>query len=237
MATIKPKEKFDNPFVLSFFANTCYAACFVPQDYYTSFEFRRLKFTATGQVNDPSDAVKQMIIGGLIICRVMCKEILFNSSKYLTEVAYAPEASDNLDMLGSILYKAFNDIVKEAREVMEDNTAVVTLNEEPLPVEAGIGWKEEMDGTEATTEDILNGVPDPTAYSYDTEAVNTGMTSFLESMARYVQMQAEDERLPLFKKKFEAMKELANKARRTDGDLYDLLTDTVKQREQELKIP
>lgn len=237
LSTIKPQSKFDNPFVLSFLANTCHASSFVPPEYYTIFEFRRLTFSATGQLRDPSEDVKKMIIGGLIICRGLCRELLFSCKKYFPDIQYVPEALNNLDILGTIVYNAFTTIVKENTQVAEDNTAIVTLNEEPLPMESGIGWKDEMNGSEATTEELLNGVPDAAQFNYNSEAVDSGMGSFLTNMLRYVQLQAEDERLPLYKKKFESMRELANKGRRTDTDLYNHLVDDVKQKEQDLKIP
>lgn len=236
LSTIKA-EKFDNPFVLSFLSNICSPGSFVPPDYYTVFEFKRLQFTATGQLKAPSDDVKKMIIGGFIICRSFCKELLFNTKKYLPAVDLSPTAVANLELIGSLLYHSYTGFVKRELEVTDDNTAVVTLNEEPLPKEAGIGWKDEMEGSPATTEDLLNGVPDVGGVQVDFQQISNGMEEFLSNMVTYVQMQSENERLPIHKKKLDSMRDMAAKGKRIDPDMYEHVSDGIRHKENDLKIP
>ena len=50
-------------------------------------------------------------------------------------------------------------------------------------------------------------------------------------------MQAEDERLPMFKKKFDLGKEVASKLRRLEPDASASVNEQIRNREQELKIP
>lgn len=234
MSVIKAKTKFDNPFVLSFLANTCFPGSFVPEGYYTPFEFSRLRFISTGQLGDMTVEMQQLIVGGMIVCRALCRELLFHCSKYFKDIKPSPNGFANLDILGSIIYHSFINQV-EKLEALPDNTAQVTQNEEPTCLEKGIPWKETAEGEDG--DGILLGVPEASTYKYDTNLVEGKMDKFLDNMTRFVKMQGEDERLPLHKKKLEVMQAVSAKAKRADSDLYQYLADSIKQKERELKVP
>ena len=92
IATIKAGQKFDNPFVISFLANSTYSGSYVPPGYYTQFEFSRLTFSATGQLRDVTSELKRLLCGSFIVGRHLCRELLFNTKKYLPDLAYGDES-------------------------------------------------------------------------------------------------------------------------------------------------
>lgn len=233
LATIKVKGSFDNPFVLSFLANTCFPGSFVPQDYFTPFEFGRLRFTTTGQLAEVSPQVRKMVIGGLIICRVLCLELFVNAVKYFGNLKASANGFANLEVLAAIIYATFERQVSHL-EYISDNTANVTMNEEPTCLERGIDWRDGQTSDDA--DGILLGCPNAARYGYDKQMMEDKMDKFLQNMSRYVRFQGENERLPLFKRKIDAANAVASKVKRIDGELYQTLVNSIKERERALKV-
>jgi hypothetical protein len=235
ISTIKPNQKFDNPFVLSFLANTTYNGSFCPDDYYTPFEFNRITFTSTSQMKEVPSALKQIIIGGLIICRNLVKELLFNVRKYLPDLNYNDNSELNLQAVGSVVYNTFVDLTFEDVQPNEANTQAITMVDPPTALETAIPAEPEGAG-ETTDADILTGVLPLAEIPHDEGPVEDKIKDFLARMERYVQMQGEDERLPLFKKKFELRRAVGNKLRNAAPDLATILEDYVRNRETQLKL-
>lgn len=233
MATIKEKGTFDNPFVLSFLANTCFTGSFVPDGYYTPYEFGRLRFVATGQLAELSTDQQKLIIGGLILCRGLCKELFTNAQKYFSNLKASPQGFANLELLAAVIYQVFIAQV-DRLEHLPDNTSQVTLNEEPAPMDRGIDWKE---GSYSEGDGILLGAPDVSSLGYDEGMMDNKMDKFLDNMLRFVKMQGENERLPLHKKKIDLLNGVASKSKRVDAELYQHLTDTIRQKDKALKVP
>ena len=237
LSTIKKDAKFDNPFVLSFFANTAYSGCWVPEEYYTAFEFNRLSFTSTGQVKNVDDNIRQMIGGGMIIIRGICKELFFNAKKYFNEPELSENAERNLDALGVCIYNAYVAAVAQKCSIVEANTDVITQNDEkPSASEATLGYKEANDGEEVGDNDLLAAVPDASNFPHDAGAVQEKISTCLENLSRFILMQAEDERLPLFKKKLDQSREVAAKMKKIDSEVTEALNEFVREKEKQLKL-
>lgn len=232
LVTIKEKATFDNPFVLSFLANTCFEGSFVPEGYYTPFEFGRLRFTATGQLANGKPATQELVAGGLLLCRGLCRELFANAQTYFPQLQASPHGFGNLELVAAVLYQAFVDKV-EPLEFEADNTAGVSLNDEPACLERGIDWRE---GQPANGDGILLGAPSVDGLDFDRAMVAEKMDVFLANLVRFVKMQGENERLPLHKKKLEVINAVAAKAKRADAELHQTLFDLVRQKERELKL-
>ena len=146
IATIKPGQKFDNPFVISFLANTTYNGSYAPPNYYTQFEFSRLTFSATGQLKDITPELKRLLCGSLIVGRHLCRELLFNTKKYLPDLVYGADSIANLETVGLVIYNTYLNAVKDETPVVPDNLDTVTMDDPPTTMEGGLGYKDEAAG-------------------------------------------------------------------------------------------
>ncbi len=237
LSTIKKDAKFDNPFVLSFFANTAYPGCWVPDDYYTAFEFNRLTFSSTGQIKLADDNIRQMIGGGMILIRGVCKELFFNAKKYFTELPLTETSERNLDALGVCIYNAYIETIAQKCSPVDSNTVAITQNDEkPAPSESTLGYKEDNDGEDVGDNDLLAAVPDVSNFAHDASALRDKISELLENLSRFILMQAEDERLPLFKKKLDQSREVATKMKKIDPDVTEALNEYVREKEKQLKL-
>ena len=165
---------------------------------------------------------------------VLFQLMLFQASGFFTSDRVTAQGYDNLDVLGAVVYQSFMEQA-EALSPVQDNTAYVSMNDVPVPLEAGIPWRDDAEAA-PDTDDVLTGVPDARNYRYNSSMVYEKMTVFLDNMVRYVQMQGEDERLPINKKKFDILQSVAAKAKRVEPELYNILNDEIKQKERKLKL-
>ena len=141
----------------------------MPDSYYAPYEFGRLRFTATGQLAEVTADTQKMIVGGLIICRSLCRELFFNTSHYFNHLRASPHGFANLEVLGAIIDHAFVQQVDRLAYVA-DNTAHVTLNEEPTSLERGIDAKDAAANANSNKDGLLLGVMDNSATPVETQS-------------------------------------------------------------------
>lgn len=233
LVTIKQNQRFDNPFVLSFLANTIFNGSFVPNEYYTLFEFSRLNFHSTGQLANTSDDLSAMLGASLIIVRTLCRELLFQVRVHFPSLKYQPNSEKNLESIGAIIYDAFMEGLASNVQQIPDNTDVITLNDIPRPLDEGLGYVPEFDGPPNKLELLMKA---PVPLPHDQDAVLTKMKEFGRRLVLFARMQGEDEKLPLHKRKIETYRESARKVGKTDRDLAEQLNELASEKERDLKL-
>lgn len=243
LATIKGKEGFDNPFVMSFLANTAGNNSFVPNGYFTQFEFQRLTFNSLGQISTPDEdsntSLRQLIGGGLILARYLIKEVFFNSRKYFTDNNYSDNGEGNMEAVGIVIYNALMGAFREELNLEPDEGNVEVIynqDDQPYPMDGALGFKEENDGEEEDPQEIISSVPDAANYPHDEDTLRDKVLTFLGNIAAYIQMQIENEKLPQIKRLIEAMQEIAKKIKSADPELSNSMLQEVQYKQQQYKF-
>lgn len=233
LVTIKQNQKFDNPFVLSFLANTIFNGCFVPNEYYTLFEFCRLPFHSTGQLGDTTEELQAMLASSLLLVRTLCRELLFQVKVHFPALKYQPRSEQNVEMVGAIIYDGFMEALAAPVQQIPDNTEVITLNDIPRPMDEGLGYLPVYDGPPNKLELLMKA---PVPIIHDQDSVLRKMKEFGRRIVLFARMQVEDEKLPLHKRKIDGYRESARKVGKINRDLADQLNEYAADKERDLKL-
>ena len=84
--------------------------------------------------------------GSFIIGRHLCRELLFNTKKYLPDLVYGAYSIANLETVGLVIYNTYLNAVKDETPVVPDNLDTVTMDDPPTTMEGGLGYQDEAAG-------------------------------------------------------------------------------------------
>lgn len=178
--------------------------------------------------------LQKLLAGGFLIVRILVKEILFNIKESFPEAKYWSGSEANSKALGACIYHVYTDMFRDLIQTNESNIDEVTLNDKPEPISEALGY--ESDGGEHDNNNMINGVPEEGSFQFDKEALTSSMEEALTNLLDFINLQSGDERLPVYKNKFDLRKAVAEKTKKIDGELSGLLTDYIQEKERMLKI-
>jgi hypothetical protein len=190
--------------------------------------------------------VTVMLAGSFLILKIFVNMLLLNGQLFLKGVKFTEKTEENFRVLAAIFYHTFLDIFKRL-DTSDDNAEEIKLVDPPVvrtkPILFSKIYLKNLQGKNSSFEEgqIISGVPPKETYSHffsDSryKSFKKSLKKVMTNLAEQAIFQKDDEKMKLYKLRFELRKQVAQKLKKMYPDLSARYENYITQRKKDLYL-